>query len=141
MTAIIGLRTDEAVICGCCGRAAGTIGAIEVPGFRPVLWCCDACNIPDAFKVMSMNTMKLDAVETAAIRNVADEVIEPLTQVMMGHLWQQGVRDLAAVSPDQFAKLVETMKGSKDFAGILAFSLVTYSNEIRKLLVKEKAQD
>lgn len=132
MTAIFGLRTELPCICGACGRASSNVGSIEAPGVGTVLFVCDACKVTIGRKVLAMNTMKLDATESAAIKMAIGETAKHFVEAIFRVAFDNGFKSLDTLTPEQYTYLIGLVK--VEMNGPAAALFVTYSNEIRRLI-------
>ncbi len=138
MTAILGLKTAEPVLCGCCGRYSTSVGAVEAPGMSEVLWSCDACKVTSVLKVLGMNTMKLDKLESDTIGKVVKEVSADLVELVLTSMWETGSTDLTKVDEARMKVIAAKVTDSLMLHGIAAKMLVLYSNELRRVVAIDK---
>lgn len=138
MSDLLGLKTDAPVVCGVCLRRSGNIGAIEIPGWGPVLWLCDGCKTTMGHKVLEMNTMRLDALESSAVKAAMKGAAEHVVGAVFGLAFEQGFTDLKTMAPEQFRSVARLAADSKELQGAVAMLLVSYSNEMRRLVAVEK---
>ena len=139
MPAILGLRTQTPQMCGCCGRASTSVGAVETPGMSAVLWSCDACKVDSVLKVLGMNVMKLDKLESDAIGKAIKEVSADIVELVLTSMWEGGLTDLSKVDESSMLKIAGKVTASPTLHGIAAKMLVLYSNELRRVVALEKA--
>lgn len=140
MSIAIGLKSSSLGVCGCCSRRSSGVGVIEHGGSQDILFLCVACawNIKIGFRIIEMNTLKLDEVESRAIAAAADECIEDAARIVLRAFYDSGSHNLQDIDKEKFNYVIEELKNSKKFNGVLAKLLVIYSNEIRSLVADEK---
>jgi hypothetical protein len=140
MTILLGKRLTDPAWCGCCGRNSSRVGVVETPDCfgDPMLWVCEACKPRAAFKVMDMNPLKLDKIESQAITKAAEAVASDILQVTLQKLWDCNVRDLSQLDEAAFNRVAASLLASPEISGVSAKLLVTFSNELRSLIAKEK---
>lgn len=134
MSQLLGQKSEQPAVCGCCLRGSGNVGAIDAPGVGSVLWLCEGCKVPIGHKVLQMNTMKLDATESAAILTAASATAEHFLSAVLQIAFDNSIKSIEHMTPEQFQFLITTIKTDKTFQGAAAMMLVTYSNEIRRLV-------
>ena len=89
-------------------------------------------------KVLEMNTLKLDALESGAIKVAMKAVAEHLTGAIFGLAFDHDFTDLKTMTPAQFKSVASLAADSKEMQGAAAMLLVAYSNELRRVVAADK---
>lgn len=109
MTGILLQRSANPITCMCCGRLAIGLGVYE-PRKPLVAWVCHDRDCAAATKVLiDMKTNELVACEQRACEAAAEKVTESIVNEVMGAMWDAGVRDLSAATPEQVTKALASL--------------------------------
>lgn len=125
-------RSHLPEVCGVCFRVAGNVGTVEPRALPAVQWICDACNIKTGMKVAFMNPLKLQAAEAEAFDAAIEKNMGDLIAAVMAVLWDQGVRDLSALTGDRFEPMVQKIFDNGEASKVIAKIFLAYAAEIRK---------
>lgn len=131
MTAILLQRSKEPYTCMCCGRLAIGMGVYE-PRKPLVAWICG----PDCYattKVLTdMKSNELIACEQRACEAAAEKVSETVVNEVMGAMWDAGVRDLAAATPEQVTAALASL--GAPMAGQVEAALIAFGASVKQQL-------
>jgi hypothetical protein len=125
-------RSDEPHVCGVCFRQAGNVGTVEPRVMSSTQWMCNLCNAKLGMKVALMNPLKLEKAEAAAFDAAIETNIGDLVGAVMKVLWDNGVRDLDAITGDRFAPMIEKIFEDGEASKVIAKIFLGYANQIRK---------
>lgn len=126
MTSIALQRSHDPGTCSACGWRAFGIGLHERTWVQHgVAWTCQSLEcISTTKRLISMPIKNADAFEGLALNHASRERALPLLTEAMTALYEVGVRDLDAATPEQFeqaaAALVENGTLQNEFAEALA---------------------
>ena len=92
---------------------------------------CDLCNAKLGMKVALMTPTKLEKAEAEAFDNAIETHITALVASIMAVMWEDGIRDLDAMS-GRLEQVVEKIFESGEPSKVIAQMFLTYSNKMRK---------
>lgn len=109
MTGILLQRSKDPYTCMCCGRLAIGMGVYEKN--KPlVAWICGHdCYAPTKV-LIDMKSNELIACEKRACEAAAEQVTEAVVNEVMGAMWDAGVRDLSAATPEQVTAALASLR-------------------------------
>lgn len=111
MTDILLQRSKEPYTCMCCSRMAVGLGVYEKPNKPVVAWVCNNRTCTDCTGVLiTMKPNELIACEKRACEAAAEKVTEAVVNEVMGAMWDAGVRDLSAATPEQVTAALASLK-------------------------------
>ena len=129
-------RTAEPETCCICQRRSAGIG-IYMPKVKDQPWTCDSPKCIQIAKVASaMNTKKLDQIERAALDAVARSSASTMLQIIMGELWERGVRSLEDATPEQIDLALDGIAVSGALADELVRAMVGFRDEVRTRVLR-----
>jgi hypothetical protein len=112
MTGILLQRSKDPALCMCCSRMAMGLGVYEGPNKPVVAWVCNDRTCTDCTGVLvTMKLKELTALEHRACEASAERVTETIVNEVMGAMWDAGVRDLSAASPEHVTSALANLKG------------------------------
>lgn len=117
MTSILLRDDDQPYTCSCCGRLAVGLGlhwprkGERADRTKRVAWLCDdrACMATTRI-LITMKDNELMAVERRGCEAAAAAVTEQILTEMMGAMWDAGVRDLQAATPEQITTALDSLQ-------------------------------
>lgn len=83
-----------------------------------------------------MNTKKLDQIERAALDAVARSSASTMLQIIMGELWERGVRSLEDATPEQIDLALDGIAVSGALADELVRAMVGFRDEVRTRVLR-----
>lgn len=111
MSAILLQRSKNPALCMCCSRMAVGLGVYEGPNKPVVAWVCNNRTCSDCTGVLvTMKSNELIACEKRACEAAAEKVMEAVVNDVMGAMWDAGVRDLSAATPEQVTAALASLK-------------------------------
>lgn len=129
--AILLQRSKDPALCMCCSRMAVGLGVYEKPNKPVVAWVCNDRTCTDCTGVLI--TMKMDELtklEQRACETAADKVTEAVVNEVMGAMWDAGVRDLAAASPEHVTSALANLKAP--MAAQVKVALMAFGDAVKK---------
>ncbi|MBX9874669.1 MAG: hypothetical protein K2X84_07410 [Beijerinckiaceae bacterium] len=132
MTTILMQRTKDPETCMACGRLAIGLGVHE-PKKAVQAWVCSADCYPATRTLTTMKANELIAIEKTACNVAARAVSETVLNEVMGAMWDAGVRDLSAATPEQVTQAIGTLN-SGAIAGQVEAALVAFGASVKQQL-------
>lgn len=133
MTAILLQRSKDPALCMCCSRMAVGIGVYEKPNKPVVAWVCnDRTCIACTGVLITMKSNELTELEHRACVASAEKVTETIVNEVMGAMWDAGVRDLAAASPEHVTSALANLKAS--MAAQVEAALIAFGASVKQQL-------
>lgn len=132
MTAILLQRSAQPYTCMCCGRLAIGLGVYE-PRKPLIAWVCDDRACAAATRVLiDMKANELVACELRACEAAAEKVTEAVVNEVMGAMWDAGVRDLSAATPDQVTKALASL--ARPMTAHVGAALIAFGGSVKSQL-------
>lgn len=132
MTDIIMQRSKDPETCMACGRLAVGMGVHEPK--KPVhAWICSPACYPVTRTMTTMKSNELIAIEKTACNVAARTIAEATLNEVMGAIWDAGVRDLSAATPEQVTQAIITLNGGP-MAGQVEAALIAFGASIKQQL-------
>jgi len=133
MTGIVLQRSRSPALCMCCSRMAVGLGVYEGPNKPVVAWVCNNRTCSDCTGVLiTMKSNELTALEHRACEASAEKVTEAIVNEVMGAMWDAGVRDLAAASPEHVTSALAHLKGP--MAAQVEVALIAFGASVKQQL-------
>lgn len=109
--AILLQRSKDPALCMCCSRMAVGLGVYEKPNKPVVAWVCNDRSCSDVTRILvTMKSNELIALEQRACEAAAEKVTETIVNEVMGAMWDAGVRDLSAATPEQVTAALASLQ-------------------------------
>lgn len=133
MTRILLQRSKDPITCMCCGRMAIGLGVYEKPNKPVVAWVCNDRACSDVTRILvTMTSNELIALEQRACEAAAAAITETTLNEMMGAMWDAGVRDLSAATPEQVTAALASLQ--KPMAGQVEAALIAFGASVKQQL-------
>ena len=133
MTSILLQRSKDPCTCMCCGRMAVGLGVYESPNKPVVAWVCNNRICSDCTGVLvTMKSNELTALEQRACEAAAEKVVETVVNEVMGAMWDAGVRDLSAASPEHVISALAYLKAP--MAAQVEAALIAFGASVKQQL-------
>lgn len=132
MTAILMQRSKDPVTCMACGRLAIGLGVHEPK--KPVhAWICSPACFSVTRTLTTMNGNNLTKIERDAVEAAAQSVSEAVLNEVMGAIWDAGVRDLSAATPEQVTQAIGALNAGP-MAGQVEAALIAFGASVKQQL-------
>ncbi len=132
MTVIIMQRSKDPETCMACGRLAIGLGVHEPK--KPVhAWVCSPACFPVTRTLTTMNGNNLVKIEKDAVEAAAQSVSEAVLNEVMGAIWDAGVRDLSAATPEQVTQAIGALNAGP-LAGHVEAALIAFGASVKQQL-------
>lgn len=133
MTRILLQRSKDPITCMCCGRMAIGLGVYEKPNKPVVAWVCNDRACSDVTRILvTMTSNELIALEQRACEASAEKVTEAIVNEVMGAMWDAGVRDLSAASPEHVTSALASLKAP--MAAQVEAALIAFGASVKQQL-------
>ena len=132
MTAILMQRSKDPETCMACGRLAIGLGVHEPK--KPVhAWICSPTCFSATRILTTMNGNNLTKIENDAVEAAAQSVSEAVLNEVMGAIWDAGVRDLSATTPEQVTQAISALNAGP-MAGQVEVALIAFGASVKQQL-------
>lgn len=134
--AILMHRSAEPETCCICQRRSAGIG-IYMPKSKEQPWTCDNPKCIQIAKAAAMLPAKrLDQIERAALTEVGKSVVAAFLPMIMGALWDRGVRSLEDATPEQIDLALDALAMSGAVEDELSGAMVQFREQVRMRVLR-----
>ncbi len=137
MTAILMQRSKDPETCMACRRLAVGLGVHEPDEWgksrrTKIAWICSPVCFPVTRTMITMKSNELIAIEKTACNEAARAVAEATLKEVMSAVWDAGVRDLSAATPEQVTHAVITLNSA--LAAQVEAALIAFGASVKQQL-------